>query len=103
MVAYPYWRDLLKFSGGGKLDEMRRAVPFLEREMHEDHSEIDEERSLLRKKLFLAETDDPIESLHKAVAELGQGIMVAAPDGTAFRSLFNTFTVDSNPMWRQAY
>jgi hypothetical protein len=101
MVAYPYWRDLLKFSGGGQLKEMRRVVRFLEHEMHEDNPEIDEQRSLLRKKLLLAETVDPIELLHKAVAEFGQGIIVTARDGTEFGSLFNTFTVDSNPTWRE--
>ena len=25
-VAFPYWRDLLKFSGGGDLTEMKRAA-----------------------------------------------------------------------------
>ena len=101
MVAYPFWRDLLKFSGGGQLKEMRRVVPFLEREMHEDFPEIDEQRALVRGKLSFTATGDPIELLHRAVVELGQGIVVAARDGTEFRSLFNTFTVDSNPTWRQ--
>jgi hypothetical protein len=101
MVSYPYWRDLLKFSGGGQLNEMRRVVPFLEREMHEDYPEIDEHRTLLREKLSLGETGDAIHLLHRAVAKLGQGIVVVAPDGTEFESLFNTFTVDSIPTWRQ--
>lgn len=101
IVTYPYWRDLLKFSGGGKLKEMRRVVPFLEREMHDDHPGIDQQRAFLREKLYLADTSDPIESLHRAVSELGNGIILAAPDGTEFRSLFNTFTVDSNPTWWQ--
>ena len=30
IVACPYWRDLLRYSGGGKLDEMRRAQGVLE-------------------------------------------------------------------------
>src|SRR5262249_28335778 len=29
-VCHPYWRDLLKFSGGGNLHEMRRTLPFAE-------------------------------------------------------------------------
>src|SRR5262245_60654960 len=31
LMAVPYWRDLLKFSGGGELDEMRQAANFMER------------------------------------------------------------------------
>jgi hypothetical protein len=30
IVACPYWRDILKFSGNGKLEEMRRAAAALE-------------------------------------------------------------------------
>jgi hypothetical protein len=30
VVVCPYWRDVLKFSGGGRLEEMRRAAPVLE-------------------------------------------------------------------------
>jgi hypothetical protein len=30
IVTHPYWQDLLKFSGGGKLAEMRRAAIALE-------------------------------------------------------------------------
>lgn len=102
MVTYPYWRDLLKFSGGGKLKEMRRVAPYLERELHEDESEIDKRRTTLRTKLSLKESDDAIASLHAAVSTLGKGIVVTAPDGTEFESLFNTFTVESNPMWKRA-
>jgi hypothetical protein len=100
MIAYPYWRDLLKFSGGGKLDEMRRVAQYLERNMHEDYPEIDRQRSIIEDRLSLERTGDMISSLHAAVATLGSGILVTAPDGTEFQSLFNTFTVESNPSWR---
>ncbi|MBB6053152.1 hypothetical protein [Armatimonas rosea] len=102
MVAYPYWRDLLKFSGGGKLKEMRRVAPYLERELHGDQPDIDKQRSTLKKRLSLLEAVDAIASLHAAVSTLGKGIVVTAPDGTEFESLFNTFTVESNPAWKQA-
>ncbi len=102
VVTYPYWRDLLKFSGGGKLKEMRRVVRYLERELHEQQHDIDNQRSIVKKRLSLDEADDAIKSLHTAVKVLGKHIIVAGPDGTKFDSLFNTFTVECNPMWKQA-
>jgi hypothetical protein len=101
IVARPYWRDLLKFSGGGKIEEMRRVAPYLERELYKHHPDIDEQRAFLKRKLSLADGGDVIASLHSAVAELGKGISVTAPDGSEFDSLFNTFTVESNPMWKR--
>lgn len=102
IVAHPYWRDLLKFSAGGKLAEMRRVLPYLERELREDEPDIEGYRSLLKERLRLGETDDAIASLHHAVSVLSIGITVVAPDGTEFDRLFNTFNVEDNRAWAQA-
>jgi hypothetical protein len=40
VVWLPYWRDRLKLSGGGQLDEMRRAEPYLVREPAEEQGNI---------------------------------------------------------------
>jgi hypothetical protein len=79
MAEYPYWRDLLKFSGGGVVEEMRRVAPYLERELQADSPEISDVRALLRERLALE-----------------------ARAGNRFDSLFNTFTVASNRAWRRA-
>jgi hypothetical protein len=102
MVAHPYWRDLLKFSAGGKLDEMRRVVPYLERELRENEPDIEMHRSILNVRLSLAEGDDSIAALHTAVSVLGRDITVVAPDGAEFDSLFNAFSIESNRTWRGA-
>ena len=101
MVAHPNWRDVLKFSAGGKLVEMRRAHAYFERELHEEEPEIDSYRSILKERLSLGESGDQIAALHRAVSVLGEGITVVAPDGTEFDSLFNTFSVKSNPAWNE--
>src|SRR5688572_13104621 len=38
LVTYPYWFDLLKFSAGGKLEEMRQAVAPLEENLARRHA-----------------------------------------------------------------
>lgn len=101
MTEYPYWRDLLNFSGGGKLQEMRRVAPYLERDLRKDEPKIDEYRETLRKRLGFDGGGDLIGYLHEAVAVLGKKVTVTDPDGTKFESLFGRFTVKSNPMWKR--
>ena len=101
IAEHPYWRDLLKFSGGGQLHEMRRAVPHLERELQEDFPEVNEVRALLKHRLAPDARRDAIAALHESVSRSEQVVRVAGPDGGRFKSLFNTFTVESNPMWRR--
>jgi len=88
MIAHPYWRDLLKFSAGGKLAEMRTVLPYLERELRDDEPDIERHRSFLRKRLRLAESDDPIAALHYAASVL-----------SGFDRLFNTFSLEDNRAW----
>ncbi|MGT2440491.1 hypothetical protein ACU4GH_37255 [Bradyrhizobium betae] len=99
VAARPYWLDVLKFSAGGDLEEMRRAANALEATLdHED--EVNEAREEIRRGLNLPEADDPVRALYEAVA--ASDAIVRATDGCPFTTLFNRFSVDSNPMLRNA-
>jgi hypothetical protein len=100
MVSHPFWRDLLKFSGGGQLVEMMRAVPYLQRELGEDEPMLEKHRQLVRRKLKLFGSNSAIERLHANVAQSSPEVSVEAADGTVFTALFNRFTVDANPAWQ---
>ncbi|MCP3392965.1 hypothetical protein NLM27_29880 [Bradyrhizobium sp. CCGB12] len=99
IVARPYWLDILKFSAGGDLQEMRRAADALEATL-DDEDEINEAREEIRGALGLPDADDPIGALCEAVA--ASEAIVRATDGSPFTTLFNRFSVDSNPMLRNA-
>jgi hypothetical protein len=100
MVALPYWRDCLKFSGGGNIVEMRKAQGYLEAELRQRHPDIETERRTLYRMLGLAAPPSPLESLHRAVTG-GTMKVVATSDGTPFEPLFNTFVAEHNSMWRK--
>lgn len=99
MVTHPCWRDLLKFSGGGQLVEMRRAAPFLETEFQEEGKAAEEGRRLIRGRLGVRQNEGAVELLHEAVSNTGADVKVEGVDGTEFASLFNRFTVESNRHW----
>jgi hypothetical protein len=99
VVACPYWLDILKFSAGGDLAEMRRAAIALEATL-EDEDEVNEAREELRAALDLPKPDDPVGALYEAVA--ASDAIVRATDGSPFTTLFNRFSIDSNPMLRNA-
>lgn len=99
IVARPYWLDILKFSAGGDLQEMRRAADALEATL-DDEDEINEAREEIRGALGLPEADDPIGALCEAVA--ASEAIVRATDGSPFTTLFNRFSIDNNPMLRNA-
>jgi len=97
VVARPYWLDILKFSGGGDLAEMRRAAEALEATLDD---EINEAREEIRRSLGLGDADDPVGALYQAIA--ASDAIVRATDGSPFTTLFNRFSIDSNPMLRNA-
>jgi hypothetical protein len=94
IVACPYWQDLLKYSAGGSLAEMRRAATALHSAFDDD---INEARDYLMSKLELTRPPDPVGALHRAVS--ASGITVRAP-GERCATLFNDFTIDDNPLLR---
>ncbi|MBR0784583.1 hypothetical protein [Bradyrhizobium iriomotense] len=99
VVARPYWLDILKFSGGGDLLEMRRAADALEATL-DDEDEINEAREDIRTALALPEVNDPVGALYEAVA--ASDAIVRATDGSPFTTLFNRFSIDNKPMLRNA-
>ena len=99
VVARPYWLDILKFSGGGDLQEMRRAAEALEATL-EDEDDVNESREEIRRRLDLGEADDPVGALYEAIA--ASDAIVRATDGSPFTTLFDRFSIDNNPMLRNA-
>ena len=99
VVARPYWLDILKFSAGGDLAEMRRAADALEATL-DDEDDVNEAREQIRTRLDLPEPDDPVGALYDAVA--ASDAIVRATDGSPFTTLFNRFSIDNNPTLRNA-
>jgi hypothetical protein len=99
IVAYPYWHDVLNYSGNGQLAEMRRAAVAMEATL-DDGDEVDEAREALREMFSLAEPDDLLDALHRAVSD--SDVVVRPPDGEPFTTLFGKFTIDNNPFLRDA-
>jgi hypothetical protein len=94
IVHMPYWQDLLKYSAGGSLDEMRRAAPALEDDWSADEDN-QASRAFLIAQLDFGEPRDIVAALHKAVSAK---IDIRDPWGNATASLFGTYTIDDNPM-----
>lgn len=98
LMAIPYWRDLLKFSGGGKLDEMRKTAVFMEREFAEDYADLPETRERIMSVLPIPKLDDAIQVLHANVH--ATDCILVAEDGYEYESLSNIFRPSDNPSWR---
>ncbi len=100
VVDHPYWQSILKFSDGGRLDEMRHAADRLELDLQDEETEVDAARERVREALGLSGSSDAVAHLHAAV-HAGQGrIVVRAPDGQAYEALPGQFRVQDNPFWR---
>jgi hypothetical protein len=98
MVALPYWRDCLKFSAGGKVDQMRKAHGHFEAQLCQRRPDIESVRQELYRGLGLGAPASPLEALHRAVTEGATTKVVAPSDGNPFQSLFNEFVVPDNPL-----
>ncbi|QKY08911.1 hypothetical protein [Janthinobacterium lividum] len=96
VVAVPYWQDLLHFSGGGDLAEMRRTAELVNGRYAEEEEEEEEvansARTHLMKVLAMQEISDPIAVFHRNVA--ATDCTVVAADGWRYESLFNKFRSD---------
>jgi hypothetical protein len=55
---------------------------------------------MIRTELDLPDAEDPVGALYEAVA--ASDAIVRATDGSPFTTLFNRFTVDNNPLLRNA-
>jgi len=98
LMAVPYWRDLLKFSAGGQLDEMRKTAIFMEIEYADDFADLPVARQRIMDILPIPTLDDPIKVLHDNV-NATDCVLVADGDNK-YVSLFNTFKSSDNPHWR---
>jgi hypothetical protein len=102
IVAVPFWRDCLKFSGGGNLGEMLAATATLAADWLEHFPEARSHQDQLREELGLKEPtlDDAVTKLYNAVESTEPDFILIDPDGAPYDSLFNTFQVEDNPEWR---
>ena len=102
IVTVPFWRDCLKFSGGGSLDEMLAAVPTLSADWLEHFPQALSHQDQLRTELGLQRQSETeaVTRLHQAVESTDPDFLLMDPDGVPYDSLFNTFQVDDNPEWR---
>ena len=96
IVACPYWRDLLRYSGGGKLDEMRRAQGALEASWLDDSDDNEAMREHLMSAIGITPPEDPVGLLFANITT--QVAFAHAEDGNALETLFGRFTIDHNPM-----
>jgi hypothetical protein len=99
IVTHPYWKDLLRFSGGGKLAEMRRAAIAMEAFTLDDDEDLEEARERVIEGLALDEPRDAVAALHEAVSN-STVIVRSIHDGHPSTGLFKRFTIDGNPMLR---
>jgi hypothetical protein len=84
---------------GGDLHEMLRAADALEATL-DDEDDVNEAPEQIRRGLDLPEANDPVGALYDAVA--ASDAVVRATDGSPFTTLFNRFSIDNNPMLRNA-
>ena len=98
IIDIPYWFDLLKFSGGGQLSEMRKTARFMVAEFNEEYPDYNNAKTMLKSKLALTNTSDPIALLHSCVEN--PECKVLASDGWEYESLFNTFVSSDNNAWK---
>ncbi|WP_291684168.1 hypothetical protein [Bradyrhizobium sp.] len=94
VVAHPYWQDILRF-GGGDLSAMRAVlrdrIEDFEEDALSDDPEISEFRPLLRARLGLAASGDPLTLLHHAITVLGADVVVRGHDGYRSEPLAGRF------------
>lgn len=98
VAVHPYWKDLLKFSGSGQLVQMRRAAIAMEAMTLSEQDDLEDARSFVKSALGLAEPEDAVAALHRAVST--SDVTVRTPYGITCTSLFNRFTIDDTPMLR---
>ncbi|MGI5238908.1 hypothetical protein [Dactylosporangium sp. CA-139066] len=96
MVAVPHWRDLLGFSGGGRLDEMRRTLAWLADGEQRRHPDLGELQIALATGLGLVLPDDPVLALWEAVSAADPDVDFIDDDdeATPWDSLFGVWTIE---------
>jgi len=98
LMAVPYWRDLLKFSGNGSLAEMRKTAEFMECEYAHDYPNLSEAQNRIMGVLPIPEIKDPVKVLHDSIH--ATDCVLVADDGWRYESLFNSFVASDNRNWQ---
>lgn len=101
MLALPTWRDCLHFSGGGKIEEMRKAEVLSARDFEARHPDANANRLILSKALGLAPMVTPVDSLHRIVSDGTKVKVIATIDGSAYEGLFGNVNADACLSWKQ--
>jgi hypothetical protein len=97
IATCPWWQDVLRYSGKDtEVAEMRRAAPVLESHWMGDEDARAQAREALTSRLGIAEPDDVIGALHRAVSTP----VDVRFHGVPAQSLFGRFTIDDNPFYR---
>jgi hypothetical protein len=96
MVALPNWRDLLSFSGGGDVGQMRRAQAGLEEGVRRRHPDLDGLQATLVSELGLVLPDDPVMALWDSVRATDPDVVFIddADGGLPWGSLFHDWTIE---------
>jgi hypothetical protein len=87
VVALPYWRDILRYSSGGALNEMRLVADELERDVLEDFPDLPLVRDHVRASIPLQELEDPVGLLHELAVRSPSDVSVLGPHGWPCQSL----------------
>lgn len=96
MVMLPNWRDLLGFSGGGDIGQMRRAQAWLEEGMRRSNPDLDELQAVLVTELDLPVPDDPVMALWESVRATDPDVdfIDDSDGGMPWGSLFHEWTIE---------
>lgn len=97
VITMPYWKDMLKFSDGGKLDEMKKASVFLEKEWNEEFGNKEQIEKELLKSLLLEKKKNTIEILLSTVESAELNYIQKEEN---YASLIGNFKTTDNPFWR---
>lgn len=97
MMALPGWRDVLKFSDDGNLEEMRRTARLIEQDGPDDE-ELPAATQRLIVALAMPVLADPVRLLHDCVH--ASDCTAVADDGWPYESLFGHFKSSDNPFWK---
>ena len=98
LLNLPYWEDILKFSGDGDLNEMRKTARIMQREYERNDADILAACDRLKGVLPIPPLRDPVRAFHDAIHRTT--CRVVARDGSYFGSLFNSFKPSDNPNWQ---
>lgn len=110
IVTMPFWMDVLKFSGGGKLPEMEKAYTLLAREAVKDMNELLEDdgdplnygtvQKKIEKVLGLMPVAKPVKVLYDAVTMVHPFRVYSKKDGKTYQNLFSKYITTDNPQWK---